>query len=544
MSRGTAKIAVALCLLSVPVPAALAQDICDGVSPVDNTTVEGVVVATGIDRPLLVTAPPGDRDRIFIVEQDGRIRVKHRGTPPGTHSVFMDITPIVNAGGNEQGVLGMAFDPDYETNGFFYLYYTRVGSDTSIVSRFSRDAGDPDLGDPTSETVVMAVDQPQSNHNGGHLIFDTNGNLLIGLGDGGGRDDEGSGHSTCGNGQDTGNLPGSILRIDPSGTAPNPPDCASGPYSIPADNPLVDGQGGDCDEIYAYGLRNPWRFDVDPTNNDVYIADVGQDCWEEVNHDMAADANGANYGWRSMEGDHCFDPINPLNCSPAGVVCAGSPSEPCNDPSLHVPVHELSQGIGVCSITGGHVYRGCRMAKFNGTYFYGDYCDGNVRSFEIQGGAATNHVNWGNLGFSLGFGLTSFGRDAQGEIYVCDRQNGGDNTGEVIKLLPPFSEFEVSGAGVREVEQFLLHRTESWTWEDLEFNSMHPVDYYSVYRGQPGGTFDCIHSTLSTEWPMGGDPTNPDPGGLLAYLVTATDRTEETMGDDPPRDLNTPCSSP
>jgi hypothetical protein len=216
----------------------------------------------------------------------------------------------------------------------------------------------------------------------------------------------------------------------------------------------------------------------------------------------------------------------------------GSPA--CNDPSLVVPVHELSQSSGACSITGGYVYRGCRMPGFDGTYFYGDYCDGIVRSFEIQGGAATNHQNWsvGNLVFDL----TSFGRDAQGEIYVCDRDDGGGVTGSVIMLVPPFTEFEVSGIGSG--DGFLLNRTGAWTWEDLEFSSMHPVDNYGVYRGTPGGNFECIHSTLATDWPLGGDATDPGPGQLQAYLVTATFGAEETSGGTPPRTLINPCPAP
>ncbi|MDH3785640.1 MAG: PQQ-dependent sugar dehydrogenase, partial [Acidobacteriota bacterium] len=273
--------------------ASMAQGVCDGVSPTNNLTIDSVVVATGLSQPLLVTAPPGDTDRIFIVQQHGVIQVKQRGTAANAHTTFLDIQTLINTSGNERGLLGMAFDPDYDINGYFYVNYTRSGSGATVVARFSVTV-DPDVADPASVVSLLTFTQPQSNHNGGHLEFGTDGFLYIGTGDGGGANDAGTGHASCGNGLATDTMLGKILRIDPT---PLPGDeggdCGGGAalYGIPATNPLVDGAGGDCDEIFAWGLRNPWRFDFDG-NGDLYIADVGQNCWEEVDYATPADADG------------------------------------------------------------------------------------------------------------------------------------------------------------------------------------------------------------------------------------------------------------
>lgn len=522
------------------VSASAAQDVCDGVSPVNNFQLDSVIVATGLTQPLLVVAPPGDTDRIFILEQRGVVRLKHRGTSPGTLQTFIDIQAIVNSSGNEQGLLGMAFDPDYDTNGFFYLSYTRASSTASVISRFTVSAN-PDVADVSSLATLLLLAQPQANHNGGHILFGEDGMLYIGLGDGGGANDSGAGHAACGNGQETENLLGTILRIDPTppvGT--NGGDCggtASALYGIPADNPLVDGPGGNCDEIYAWGLRNPWRFDIDD-NSDLYIADVGQNCWEEVNYATSVDAAG-NYGWRSKEGSECFDTSNPFNCTPAvPIACFGSPS--CTDPSLIDPVVEFGHG-GPCSITGGGVYRGCRMPNFDGAYFYGDFCAGFVRSFVMDGsGAVTNERDWTSAvdpGGALAFGLTSFGFDAQGEIYAVDR------SGSISKFVPPFVNLEVSALGVNDTDQLLLEASGNWSWEDLEFNTMIPTDFYRVYRGQPSGDFSCIHASLTPDW-AAGDPLTPVPGELLAYVVTAVSGSDESRSGDPDRPLINPCPAP
>jgi hypothetical protein len=526
--------AVALIVLLAPVSPALAQPVCDGVSQTANTSLKSVEVVTGLSgRPLFVTAAPGDTDRLFIVEQDGVIRVKQRGTAPGQHTVFLDISARIETFNNEQGLLGLAFHPDYASNGFFYVNYSRIGAGSTIVSRFSVDPGNPNLADATSESILLSFGQPEGNHNGGHLAFDSDKYLYISTGDGGGGGDV---HGLCGNGQNTTNLLGKILRIDPLASFGGlPPDCTGGAYTIPADQPLADGPGGVCDEIWSYGLRNPWRFSFDSQNDDVYIGDVGQGCWEEVNYVSAATSGGENYGWRQMEGTHCF--VSGGGCDPAGVSCGTSP--PCNDPSLTLPVLDYSSTSLACSVTGGYVYRGCRMPNFTGRYFYGDYCDGSIRSFVIANGLPTSQLNYTSQvdpGGSLLFGLTSFGVDAQGELYVVDRSPGA-----VRKFLPPFPELEVSGVGVGAPEQFLLERDGNWSWEDLEFATMHPVDFYRVYRGTPGGTLSCIHSSGAAEW-VAGDPSVPRPGGLFAYVVTAVEGAEESSSGG--RTLADPCPAP
>jgi len=519
------------CIAGLLASPLLAQGVCDGVAPVQNTTLQGVEVVTGLTgRPLYVTAPPGDTDRIFIVEQDGLIWVKQRGTSPGTYSLFLDISASVETGGNEQGLLGMAFDPDYDTNGYFYVNYIRATAGNTIIARHQVSAGDPDIANVTGATI-MAFGQPESNHNGGHIAFGPDGYLYIATGDGGGGGDI---HGTCGNGQNTGNVLGALLRIDPHATGGTSSDCAGGSYTNPASNPLSDGAGGDCDEIWAYGLRNPWRFSFDTDNGDLYIGDVGQGCWEEIDWVPGTSTGGENYGWRQMEGAHCYNPSQ--GCFGTNVSCTGSPN--CNDPSLTDPVVDFTS-VGACSVTGGYVYRGCRMPNFEGTYFYGDYCDGSIRSFEIAGGVAINPATWqGQVDptSSLLFGLTSFGTDAQGEIYIADR-----SPGSIVKMMPPYADLEVSGAGA--ADRFLLNRTGNWSWEDVEYSTMHPTDYYQVYRGTPDGTFECIHSTASTDW-AGGDALEPASGQLLAYLVTAVDGTDETSGGTPPRTLTSPCAAP
>jgi glucose/arabinose dehydrogenase len=525
-------------------PSARGAD-CSGVAPVSNTSLTAVPVVTGLPgRPLYVTAPPGDRNRIFIVEQDGFIRIKKRGDPPDQFRTFLDLSSVVQATRtlDEMGLLGLTFDPDYAVNGFFYVDYTEGplnGPWFTVVARYPVLPGDPDAADPDGEVRLLRFPQPQANHNGGQIQFGPDGHLYVSTGDGGGANDQGTGHGTCGNGQALATLLGKILRLDVHGAAPAGlnPDCggASADYRVPADNPFADGPGGRCDEVWAYGLRNPWRTAFDAANGDLYIADVGQNCWEEVNYVPAAQAPGRNYGWRPMEGNHCFNPAMALNCSPTGVTCTGSPA--CRDPSMTLPVLEVGHVGGVCSITGGPVYRGCLMPTFSGAYFYGDYCAGSVKSFRMAGGLVTDQRDWTAAvapGGALVNSLTSFGQDAQGEIYITDRD------GTVLRIVPPFADLEVSGTGA--ASPFRLD-TDAWRWEDLETSTMHPVDHYRVYRGLPGGVFTCIFTTPAPQWP-GGDPDVPSPGSVFAYVVTAVNPGgDETHGVAAPQTLD-PAACP
>ncbi|MGH9868755.1 MAG: PQQ-dependent sugar dehydrogenase [Candidatus Polarisedimenticolia bacterium] len=507
---------------------------CTGVSPVPEAAISTVTVVTGLTgRPLFVTSPPGDRDRLFILEQSGFIRIKKRGEPVGMTHLFLDLSGIVQAAPSlgEMGLLGLAFDPGYASNGFFYVNYTEgpLGSPWfTVVARYSVSA-DPDVADPGSETRLLRFSQPQSNHNGGQLTFGPDGYLYIFTGDGGSGGDP---HGVCGNGQNNGTLLGKLLRVDVRGTAPMPlaPDCGGGSavYDVPTDNPFADGPGGACDEIWDTGLRNPWRSSFDALTGDLYLADVGQNCWEEINY-VAAPGGGRNYGWRVMEGTHCFNPATPSVCNPAGVACGSSPL--CNAPSLTIPVVEFSHGVG-CSVTGGYVYRGCQLPALSGTYFYGDFCGGFVNSLKMVGGvvteAAPRTAELG-VGTSLRNGLTSFGVDDDGEIYIVDRD------GVVLRIVPPFTNLEVSGEGAG--SQFVLGPL-AWSWEDLAHTTMHPVNSYLVYRGQPGGTFTCVFAGPGPLWP-GGDPSVPAPGTFHAYIVTAVNPGGQmTRSGRPPHTLS------
>jgi len=517
----------------LPGPSRVTQAVdCSGVTPAANTALKSIAVVTGLTgRPLFIASPPGDRDRLFIVEQNGFIRVKKRGDAPATFSTFLDISARVQATPSldEMGLLGMAFDPGYATNGIFYVNYTEGplnGPWFTVVARYVVSVSDPDVADPNSEERLLRFQQPQSNHNGGELQFGPDGYLYISTGDGGGAGDV---HGTCGNGQSTTTLLGKLLRVDVRGVAPTslPPDCggATAAYRVPADNPLAGGIGGNCDEIWTFGLRNPWRSSFDAANGDLYIGDVGQNCWEELDYAPGGDHGGENYGWRMMEGNHCYNNSTPSRCDPTPVTCSGVP--PCMDPSFTDPVAEYDHGAG-CAITGGYVYRGCLMPGFTGTYFYGDYCSAFIRSLKMSGGVAINPGDWTTQldpGHALTNSLTSFGVDDQGEIYIANRQ------GSVLRIMPPFTDLEVSGRGT--ASPFLLSQS-GWSWEDLAFASMHPVGFYRVYRGVPGGTFQCVFTTPVPRW-AGGDPATPATGTLFAYVVTAVSPDgEESLDGVPP----------
>jgi glucose/arabinose dehydrogenase len=335
-------------------------------------------VASGLDAPLYLTAPAGDA-RSFIVEQVGRIRILRDDAL--LEEPFLDISELVSTGG-ERGLLSVAFHPDYATNGLFYVDYTDRNGDTRVVRYHV--SSSPDVADPASAKLILAVPQPFSNHNGGLVLFGPDGFLYIGMGDGG------SGGDPNGNGQNPSSLLGAILRLDVDN---------GDPYAIPAGNPYAD--GGGAPEVWATGVRNPWRFTFDPPSGLFVLADVGQGAWEEVDAAPAGTA-GLNYGWNIMEGTHCYQAAT------------------CDRTGLTEPVHEYSHDDG-CSITGGYVYRGSRLRGLGGTYFYSDYCEGWLRSLEITGGGATNHREWD---VSRVGSVLSFGRDSDGELYLLS-SNGG-----------------------------------------------------------------------------------------------------------------------
>jgi len=345
-------------------------------------------VATGLEFPLDLASPPGD-PRLFVGEKGGRIRILRDGVLASTD--FLDLRGRVSTG-DEQGLLGIAFDPAYATTGRFVVNYTDVNGDTRI-SAF-RVSADPEVADPSSESVLLPVDQPFANHNGGQLAFGPDGYLYIGLGDGGG------GGDPNGNGQSLGTVLGKLLRVDLNGAPP---------YTIPADNPFAASAGPSTrGEIWSWGLRNPWRFSFDPATGDLYIGDVGQDTFEEI--DVSPVANGAgrglNFGWNRTEGTHCYPPNAGESCDRAGLTA---------------PVLDYDHDDG-CSVTGGYVYRGRAIPSLGGTYFYSDFCGGWVRSFRFANGRATDPREWPEL--RPGGRVTSFGQDATGELYLLTSEGG------------------------------------------------------------------------------------------------------------------------
>ena len=333
------------------------------------------VIEGGLTRPTYLTHA-GD-DRLFVVEQPGRIRIVKNGQL--LDRPYLDITDKVTTNSNEQGLLSVAFHPDYANNGQFFVNYTRPKDGATVIERYAVSQDDPDRAAAQSGKVILVIAQPEPNHNGGLIKFGPDGYLYIGMGDGGSAGDP---HGPIGNGQDLTALLGKILRIDVTD---------QDTYAIPASNPFGN-------EIWSYGWRNPWRFSFDRATNDLYIADVGQNVYEEVNFQPADSPGGENYGWRIMEGMHCFDPRQ--GCDQSGLV---------------LPVAEYSHDEGGCSVTGGYVYRGLEYPALNGTYFFGDYCSGIIWSLQREG------EQWPmTKRLETGVRISSFGEDVNGEMYVID----------------------------------------------------------------------------------------------------------------------------
>lgn len=348
-------------------------------------------IASGLSSPVHLASPPND-DRLFVVEQPGRIRIIQNGALVSTP--FLDIDAKVLSGG-EQGLLSVAFHPSYSTNRHFYVYYTDNTGDLQI-ERYTASQTSPNIADPMSARPILNVPHPSnSNHNGGQLVFGPDGFLYIGTGDGG------SGGDPPNNAQNRNVLLGKILRIDVS-------PASTAAYTVPPSNPFV-GQANVRSEIWAYGLRNPWRFSFDRVGNVLYIGDVGQNSKEEVNAVPSMQAE-VNYGWRIMEGTDCFSPM--LLCNKSGLT---------------VPVHDYPTADGNCAVTGGFAYRGSAIPQIVGLYFFSDYCKGGLRSFRLVDGVATDVREW-NAG--VGATVTSFGEDRRGELYVIS------HGGTVGKLIP------------------------------------------------------------------------------------------------------------
>jgi hypothetical protein len=334
------------------------------------------------NRPVDLQHAGDNTDRIFIVEQRGVISVFQNDSETNDKAVFLNIESKVNDQGNEEGLLGLAFHPDYENNGFFFVNYTAASPRRTVISRFQVSASDPNIANESSELVILEIPQPFSNHNGGQLSFGPDGFLYIASGDGG------SGGDPQNHGQRLETLLGAILRIDIEAQ-----DNGRN-YAIPADNPFVNNQEGFREEIYAYGLRNPWRFSFDSQTDALWTADVGQNRAEEI--DMIT--KGGNYGWRTMEGFNCFNP-----------------SSGCNQEGLILPIWEYTHTNGDRSVTGGFVYCGTEVSELQGLYVYADFVSGRIWTLDFSD--LDKPVN--NELMRANFPISSFGIDQSDELFLC-----------------------------------------------------------------------------------------------------------------------------
>ncbi|MCS6304068.1 MAG: PQQ-dependent sugar dehydrogenase [Nitrospira sp.] len=353
-----------------------------------STTLKLQTIASTLNSPVFLAAPPGDTNRLFVLEQGGAIKVLDRANG-NMLSTFLTLTGLTSGG--EQGLLGLAFDPNYTTSGRFYIHYTDANG-AITVTRFVVSSTDPNVAEPASQVILVSIPHPTfANHNGGMLAFGPDGCLYAAVGDGGGSGDPNN------NAQNLASRLGKLLRIDPiTGAA-----CASGTL-----NPFLS--GGD-QLVWSYGLRNPWRFSFD--GDDLYIGDVGQDAREEIDVSQGPNAGrGLNYGWRLMEGSVCFNPA---------INCTGG--------TLTLPTVEYTHDNGACSVTGGYVYRGQVAPAIQGTYFYADFCAGFVRSFRFNNGSALERTEWPLLAAPS---ITSFGQDGVGELYILTKG------GTVSRIVP------------------------------------------------------------------------------------------------------------
>ena len=376
----------------------VAAAVCAMPAAAGGINVTTTVVASGLSNPVGVTSAPGDADRLFVIEQAGRVRIIENGTLLATPA--LDINPLVvgpNFSGDERGLLGIAFHPDFQSNGLLYLHYTGSVTGLGLASVISEYQMTGNTINPASARVLMEVDQPFSNHNAGWIGFGPDDMLYIGMGDGGSGNDPGN------RAQNLGTLLGKMLRIDPT-----PPEGSGGAYTIPADNPFL-GNPGALNEIWAYGLRNPYRNGFDSVTGDLWIGDVGQFTREEVNFQPASSAGGENYGWRCREG--LFENPNFSGCTNSL-------------PPVVDPIFDYARSGGNCSIIGGYVYNGCAIPELVGQYVYADYCVGTVFAFNPDTGARTTLVG-------LGFGVVGFGEDIDGELYVARI-----SAGQIVKIVP------------------------------------------------------------------------------------------------------------
>lgn len=395
-----------------------------GLGAMAQETLTTEVAAAGLSRPIAFVHA-GDPGRAYIVQQRGLILVFDPTTDTVLPTPFMDLSGIVSQSGNERGLLGLAFHPDFASNGLFYVNYTDRTTHDTFIAQFSVSA-DPDIGDPGSYVQLLTYDQPFSNHNGGWIAFGPDGYLYISSGDGGSFNDPGNRAQTI-----TDMLLGKMLRIDVDGD--DFPDDDQRNYAIPPSNPFVDAVGDD--EIWAYGLRNPWRASFDRQTGDLWIGDVGQDVIEEIDFQPAGSPGGENYGWRCME----------------GTRCTGLGGCTCGDPTLTMPIYEYPHDPE-CSVTGGYVYRGATTPHLRGTYFFADYCSARIWSFRYDGAnlsefaERTSELDPADTDINA---VVSFGEDANGEVYICDLG------GEIFRLVPR-CRVDLNGDGLANTQDVLV----------------------------------------------------------------------------------------
>ena len=368
-------------------PTTTATDIPQAMAtlPLDSIQITLNPIADGFSKPVYLTHAGDQSGRLFVVEQAGSILIiediEDNIIKPAP---FLDIVDIVGSSANEQGLLSLAFHPDYPSNSYFFVNYTNLEGDT-VIARYEVST-DPNQADVTSEQILLTIPQPYGNHNGGQILFGPDGYLYVGMGDGGAANDPQN------NAQDLGSLLGKILRLDVDQGVP---------YGIPDDNPYIT-ETSARPEIWSYGWRNPWRISFDRLTDDLYVADVGQNLYEELHVEPAGTLGGNNYGWRLMEGKHCF---NPSSCDPEAL-------------GLILPIIEYDHSQG-CSITGGYVYRG-ESAHLQGVYIYGDYCTGYIWGLRQETGE-----NWAEVLLqSSDHIISSFGEDEAGNLYLLDHQTG------------------------------------------------------------------------------------------------------------------------
>ena len=354
------------------------------------------LVAEGFNLLTFLTSPPGDADRLFVTELPGQIHIIDGGSRVATP--FLDLTSVTGCCERSKGLLAMAFHPDYDSNGLFYVFVNDLNGDSRLAEY--QVSADPNVADAGSGRDLLVVPQQEVSHVGGQIAFGPDGYLYVSLGDGtsAGEADEPR------NGQNLGNFYSTLLRLDVD---------SGSPYGVPSDNPFVDDPSA-LPEIWAYGLRNPWRFSFDRLTGDLYIGDVGAKAWEEIDVQDASSPGGENYGWSEAEGTECFR--------------AG-----CDLTSFEPPFYQYAHTTAPScsgSVTGGYVYRGSALRGFQGVYFFGDFCDSVIRSFRPSGGAATELTTWSDLSAGLS-GLVSFGEDGDGELYVLSI-----NDGRVYRIAP------------------------------------------------------------------------------------------------------------